>query len=235
MAKYLLGTSSYGVSSYQLAQKLNIRQATAWHLRHRVSEFFKDDLLSTLLSGVVQSDEAVIGGRNQFRHRDKKYAWIKGEAGKDKTWILGLASNDDAYVRVFVIPNRKAKTLIDIILKNIASGATIVTDDYLGYKRLWERYTHIITKMKGNFRYKTDEGFHTNRIEGFWTHLKRAYKGVYHHMSRKHLQRYCDEVCFRYNNSGLGDFYLFEKLMNNIPRGTLRYKDLVGKNSKKAA
>ncbi|MGA8107786.1 MAG: transposase, partial [Acidobacteriaceae bacterium] len=40
---------------------------------------------------------------------------------------------------------------------------------------------------------------HTNTIEGFWSLLKRGIGGVYHSVSRKYLQTYCDEYAYRYN------------------------------------
>jgi transposase len=40
---------------------------------------------------------------------------------------------------------------------------------------------------------------HTNSIEGFWSLLKRGIGGVYHQVSAKYLQSYCDEYSFRYN------------------------------------
>ena len=40
---------------------------------------------------------------------------------------------------------------------------------------------------------------HTNGIESVWALLKRGFYGTYHHFSRKHVQRYVDEVAFRLN------------------------------------
>jgi hypothetical protein len=41
---------------------------------------------------------------------------------------------------------------------------------------------------------------HTNTAEGFFSILKRGIIGTFHHVSPKHLQRYCAEFDFRYNN-----------------------------------
>ena len=44
-----------------------------------------------------------------------------------------------------------------------------------------------------------DGDIHTNTIEGFWALLKRGMFGQFHSVSRRHLQRYVDEFCYRYN------------------------------------
>ncbi len=37
-------------------------------------------------------------------------------------------------------------------------------------------------------------------MESFWATLKRGILGIYDHVSAKHLQKYLDEFCFRFEN-----------------------------------
>jgi hypothetical protein len=43
----------------------------------------------------------------------------------------------------------------------------------------------------------------TNGIESVWAVLKRAFYGIYHAFSRKHLQLYLNEVVFRLNSGNV--------------------------------
>ena len=45
--------------------------------------------------------------------------------------------------------------------------------------------------------YVSENGASTNDLESVWALMKRGYKGVYHHWSKKHLHRYIDEFAFR--------------------------------------
>ena len=86
------------------------------------------------------------------------------------------------------------KTLKKFIKENVNSKASIISDDYKGYYKLSDYKVNHSAKQ-----YVRDKIFHTNNIENFWSIFKRGYIGVYHYMSKKHLQRYVDEYCFRFN------------------------------------
>ena len=56
-----------------------------------------------------------------------------------------------------------------------------------------------------NHSYEYARGdIHTNTIESFWAILKRGLMGQFHWVSKKYLNAYIDEFCYRYNNRELG-------------------------------
>jgi hypothetical protein len=55
--------------------------------------------------------------------------------------------------------------------------------------------------------------------------LKRSIIGIYHHVTPKHLSRYCDETAFRYNTRKVTDPTRFDLSLMNI-EGRLTYKQL---------
>jgi hypothetical protein len=61
-------------------------------------------------------------------------------------------------------------------------------------------------------------------VEGFFSLLKRGVNGVFHHVSRGHLDRYCDEFAFRYENRGVSDGDRAKLLVAKAEGKRLTYK-----------
>ncbi len=89
-------------------------------------------------------------------------------------------------------------TLQKQIRNNVRKDSTVMTDEWLSYKGLSSNYVHEVVNH-GSGQYVIGDS-HTNTIENFWSLFKRGFIGQYHQLSKKHLNQYLDEFCFRHNN-----------------------------------
>lgn len=91
------------------------------------------------------------------------------------------------------------KTLSRIIKEHInIQRSKVFTDEFKGYCDVAGFVEHQ-TVNHGAHQYVNGE-VHTNTMEGFWALLKRGIVGQYHKVSIRHLPKYVDEFCYRYNN-----------------------------------
>ena len=229
-AMYLISTSKKGISSLQLAEQLGITQKTAWFVNHRIREMLKDNDTQKL-SGVVSVDETFVGGKNKNRHADKKVENSQGRSHVDKTPVVGLIQRDGK-VKTFVVADTNTETLHKIMGDNVEEQSILVTDAYRSYNGLSDRYTHVTVKHAegGGYVVKIgNEKFHTNNIENFWSIFKRGIIGIYHFVSVKHLEKYCTEFGYRYNNRKLSGVEKFDTALRSVSNTRLTYQSLIGK------
>ncbi|MEO5182888.1 IS1595 family transposase, partial [Bacteroides ovatus] len=79
LAIFLFQADKGGISSCQLARKLEITQKTAWYMLMKIRELVaKSNANNPKLSGEVEIDETFIGGKNKNRHKDKKVEKCQG-------------------------------------------------------------------------------------------------------------------------------------------------------------
>ncbi len=188
----LMTSSKKGISSNQLARTLEITVKSAWFLSHRIHEAMRDDSTVDFGSGggVVEVDETFIG-------IDKDRPVKRGYAHKHK--VLALVDRSIGRARSMVVDDLKAKTLVPILVENIAAEATVYTDEAGQYRRLGEEFADHDFVRHSTGEYGRGD-IHTNTIEGYFSIFKRGMKGVYQHCSKRHLHCYAAEFEFRYNN-----------------------------------
>ena len=190
-------TGRKGVSALQLHKMLGIAYQTAWHLEHRIRKAMETD--DIVMAGIVQADETYIGGKERWKHANKKLheRWPEG-----RVLVMGFRDHIGR-IALFPIPNADRATLEHAIQTNIEPGSTIYTDGHAGYVHLPSLgYDHEwVNHSVGEF---VDGMATTNGIESCWALLKRGYVGTFHLMSPKHLHRYCSEFTYRHN-SGPGN------------------------------
>ena len=212
-AIYLITSHKKGISSLQLHRDLGITQKTAWFLLHRVRTTLGLNIGTDKFTGTCEADETFIGGKNKNRHAHKKVENSQGRSFKDKSPVAGVIERGGE-LRAKQVPDTKGFNLKSFIVKNIAFGSEINTDEWWGYNGLAAAFKHNV--VKHNEGQYVNGNTHTNTLEGFWSLLKRGVVGIYHSMSNKHLQKYIDEFVFRYNTRNHSEANRFDLMLNNI-------------------
>ena len=220
IAIYLLTTNLKGVSSLKLHRDLGVTQKTAWHLAHRLRKSF--EARGMKFTGTVEVDETYVGGLEKNKHNDKKLKSGRGAVGK--TAVIGVKERESKKVKAEVIGNTKRNTLHGFIGENVKEGSSVYTDDFRSYEKL-EGYKHDTVKHSiGEY---VDEQIHINGMESFWSMLKRAHKGTYHKMSKKHLDRYVQEFAGRHNIRERDTINQMQHIVIGMVGKQLKYKDLI--------
>lgn len=221
IAIYLIASSKKGISSTLLAEYINVTQKTAWFMNHRI-RVCVGLVMPKKLCGEVEVDETFVGGKNRNRHANKKVRNSRGRSFKDKTPVLGMLQRGGMVV-CQVVRNTSYKALTPPIIKTIKLRTTLYSDEWSGYNVISKFYRHyIVDHGRGQY---VDGNAYTNTIEGFWGILKRGLIAIYNGVSRKHLQRYVNEFCFRYNTRNDTPQTRFELLLCNIGC-RITYKEL---------
>lgn len=191
-AIYLMSSTRCGISAKQLEREIGVSNKTALRMFRQIRSLLHDD--PEQLSGKVEMDETYVGGKR----RRKGLGQRGGPAAWDHmTPVFGMVERGG---KVFarVVPNARALTLMPIIKQRVLPRSMVYTDEYRVYDQLDKHgYEHKRVNHLQNVWVAGDAT--TNQIEGFFGLLKNGIRGVYHSVSRKHLQGYLDEYAWRYN------------------------------------
>jgi transposase-like protein len=205
IAFHLMTSSKKGISALQLQRNLGLGSyKSAWYLAHRIRLSMKEESVQKALKGTVEVDETYVGGKPRKENKGSEPKKHKRGRGTDKAPVLALVERRG---KVFSKPieNVNAKTLKGAIRTMVHKDSTIMTDEWKSYTGIGKEFTgghKTVNHGEGEF----SRGYvYTNTAESYFALLKRGVMGIFHHVSKGHLHRYCDEFSFRWNHRKVSD------------------------------
>jgi transposase-like protein len=219
LAIHMIASSKKGMSAHQIHRNLGISYKAAWFMMHRLRYAMRSGPLSDLMSGTVEIDETYVGAR-------MKRGTKRGRPGPDshKTPVVALIERGSGRVRAFTMPRVTSDNLREAITANVRPDAKLMTDEFSAYRVVAQQAGyehHSVNHSKDEF---VRGDVHSNTAEGFFSLLKRGINGTFHHVSRGHLNRYCDEFAFRYENRKATDAKRATMLVAGAEGKRLTYK-----------
>jgi len=187
-AIYLVGTDKRGCSATLLGQLLNVHYQTAWLMIHKIREAFQERDTRYMLEHVIEMDDAFFGG---------SAAGKRGRGAENKTQVIVSVENRGTragFAKMTVVETLDAPTVDACARETARKGSTIRTDGYSSYRVLAKEYAHV-----GKTVLPKDAPALLPWVHTLIGNAKAFLRGTYHGVSHKHLQRYLDEFCYRFN------------------------------------
>jgi transposase-like protein len=204
LAYHLLCASKKGMSAHQLHRMLKVTYRSAWFMAHRIRYTMSQEPLSSKLDGIIEIDEAYIGGKFRIRNPQAvkpARAGDRAQAFANKAAVVSVLQRGGR-VQSQHVQRVTAENLRPIVDQMVAEDAHVMTDSstVLAGALKGRKHDQVNHRADEYVRYENGVCITTNSIEGYFATLKRGINGVYHHVGKQHLHRYLSEFDFRYNS-----------------------------------
>jgi transposase-like protein len=196
-AAYLMTTDKRGVSALLLQRQLGLsRYETSWMMLHKLRRAMVNTTREPL-HGEVEVDDTWIGGeqaglRGSRQLKNRRAALVLVAVEK-----RGKASGR---LRMKVIPDFKAATIIPFLTRNVTPGSTIYTDGLKSFVGLSEAgFKHVARNQPLRSELRKGAKSAVPLADRAIGNLQQWLIGTYHGVSKAQLQVYLDEFVFRHN------------------------------------
>ena len=191
-AMWYVTSQKNGASALGLQRVLGLGSyQTAWAWLHKLRRAMVRPGRDPL-SGWIEVDETYVGGWEEG---------MKGRRRGEKSLVVIAAQvvgNGIGRIRMRVIPDASADSLLPFIEGSVESGSTIHTDGWQGYAGIGKKsYGHEVSPIRGRPKEASKLLPHVHRVASL---LKRWLLGTHQGaVEPQHLPYYLDEFTFRFN------------------------------------
>lgn len=215
---YRISVNKKGISSISISREYDVNLKTAYNFRVKIQKSMKSSEKYLLLNE-VHIDEFMYGqkeenkqGRSSTSKKLKICLAMESLITKQGKSTIGRAYA----IAIEDFSNDQLKRVLE---QHVSKEANITTDKWSGYLPSKENYkiTQILSKNGKNFP----------DIHNLIMNIKGWIRGVHHTISKKHLQKYLDEFCFRFNRRTFLEnlpIYTINRLIEHGPESVILTK-----------
>jgi hypothetical protein len=195
---FLVARDKGGASALRLAKQLGMHYDTVWHILHKIRlAMSKRDKEAVQLAGLIEMDEGFFGGK---KRKTQVLVMIEREGKKSGNLVMqkifGSFASEPGVKKV--VEARVDNTFRQHFVTDAANAHNVV-----------RKLGHTLEMHKST---PETAAKYLPLVHMAISLAKRFILGTYHGVSRKHLQQYLDEFCFRYNRRST-DLQLHESLL----------------------
>ena len=222
-AIFLAVTDKRGLSALALSEKIGVSYKTAWTMLHKIRKAMEARDAEYQLAGLIQVDDAFFKG-GLHKGGDKR-----GRGTRKVPVLVMAAMRGEAltFANMQVLDNVDGDNIKTALTKHVKDDQTIMSDGFAAYNVAQElgheHVSEVVYPKKGEPNY---DAFKWVNI--LISNAKAFILGTYHGVTKKHLQKYLDEFCYRFNRRSWTD-EIFDRLVLACTREpATTYAELTG-------
>lgn len=190
-AIWVFSNAKSGISALEMQRQLEVTYKCAWRILSLIRKALKQD--DDKLRGDIEMDSAYIGGVRSGGKNNEQL----GKAIAMKSVVMAAVERNGR-MRAEVVKDNSARSHKNFVDKYIVKGNSRLLTD--GSNKYVQAVFGMKTESVNHSRKEYARGdVHINRIETFWSHVKRSIRGTHKVISWEHLQSYLDAFVFHYN------------------------------------
>jgi len=209
-----MATTTKSLSASQMAVRFGVQEKTARMFMQKVREVMKSSG-DFPMKGIVNVDEYVVGGYQEGRP-GRSYDSSKKKA------VCAVELTDRGKVKrfyTFQIPDYSARSLRKMFDRHIDKEAKITTDKWKGYNPIANDYdlTQILSDKGANFK----------ALHVMIHQVKSWIRTTYSWVSKKNINRYFDEFCYRINRSQSKDTIFNNLIKRMVKTDNITHREII--------
>jgi hypothetical protein len=219
MAMYLMAEDKRGISALALKGRIGVACQTAWAMCHKIRHAMGSRDAGYKMGGVLEMDEGFFGSPTEGGKRGR---------GSEKTPVLVSVSRSGGgkpgRARMKVVEKVTSKAVMEFSEAAAAKGSEVRTDGLHAYRRL-AKGGYVLNQRKVGSK---DESGHLHWAHVVISNAKAFIGGTFHGLAARHLQRYLDEFCYRFNRRFFPEG-IFPRLLNAcLSADKITFDELIG-------